>query len=88
MRHFFFSHKGDTLWMLPPRTGDIFRIKISEESFSVSCSVMSDSLQPQRLYPSRFLCLWNSQARIVGGLPFPSPGDLPKPGTEPGFPAV
>ena len=24
----------------------------------------------------------------MGGLPFPSPGDLPKPGTETGFPAV
>ena len=28
------------------------------------------------------------QARILSGLPFPSPGDLPDPGIEPGFPAL
>ena len=27
------------------------------------------------------------QARVLGGLPFPSPGDLPNPGIEPGSPA-
>ena len=29
-----------------------------------------------------------SQARILSGLPFPSPGDLPHPGFEPGSPAL
>ena len=29
-----------------------------------------------------------SQTRILGGLPFPSPGDLPDPGIEPGSPAL
>ena len=44
--------------------------------FSVSCltcirvcvlshSVVSNSLQPFELQPTRFLCLWNSQARIL-----------------------
>ena len=28
------------------------------------------------------------QARILSGLPFPSPGDLPNPGFEPRFPAL
>ena len=28
------------------------------------------------------------QARILDGLPFPSPGDLPNPGIEPGSPAL
>ena len=28
------------------------------------------------------------QAGILGGLPFPSPGDLPDPGIEPGSPAL
>ena len=28
-----------------------------------------------------------SQARLLGGLSFPSPGDLLDPGIEPGFPA-
>ena len=29
-----------------------------------------------------------SQARVLHGLPFPSPEDLPDPGTEPEFPAL
>ena len=28
------------------------------------------------------------QARILSGLPFPSPGDFPDPGIKPGFPAL
>ena len=28
------------------------------------------------------------QAKILSGLPFPSPGDLPDPGLEPGSPAL
>ena len=29
----------------------------------LSCSVMSDSLQPHGLYPSRFLCPWDSSGK-------------------------
>ena len=29
-----------------------------------------------------------SRQECWSGLPFPSPGDLPNPGTEPGFPAL
>ena len=37
--------------------------------------------------PSRILWLWNySRQEYRSGLPFPSPGDLPNPGIEPGFP--
>ena len=32
--------------------------------FLLSCSVMSDSLRPHGLQPSRLLCPWDSQARI------------------------
>ena len=32
---------------------------------SVICSVVSDYLQPHRLYPTRQLCLWNHPARIL-----------------------
>ena len=28
------------------------------------------------------------QARVLSGLPFPSPGDLPDPGLEPGSPSL
>ena len=47
----------------------------------LSCSVVSDSLQPHRL------CPWNSPGQNTGQ-PFPSPGDLPNPGTEPRFPTL
>ena len=48
------------------------------------CSVMSDSLQPYGLKPTRLLCPWSfSWQEYRGGLPFPTPGDLPNPGTEP-----
>ena len=47
--------------------------------WSVSCSVVSDSLGPCGLEPSRLLCPWNSP-----GIPLPSPGDLSNPGIEPG----
>ena len=32
----------------------------------VSCSVVSDSLQPQRLQSARFLCPWNSPGKNIG----------------------
>ena len=44
---------------------------------------MSDSLRPHGLYSP-----WNSLGQNTGGYPFPSPGDLPKPGTEPRSPAL
>ena len=46
---------------------------------SVSHSVVSDSLRPCGLEPSRLLCPWNSLR-----IPLPSPGDLSDPGIEPG----
>ena len=47
-------------------------------AFSVA-SVMSDSLQPHGLQPTRFLCLWNSPSKNAGeGLSHPTPGDLPE----------
>ena len=38
---------------------------------------------------ARFLCPWDFPHKSTGmGLPFPSPGDLPDPGFEPGSPAL
>ena len=34
------------------------------------------------------LSMGSSRQEYWSGLPFPSPGDLPDPGIEPGFPAV
>ena len=43
-------------------------------------SVVSNSLQPRELQPTRHLCLWNSPGK--------STGDLPDPGREPSFPTL
>ena len=55
-----------------------------------SLSVMSNSLRPRGLYPTGLLHPWDSPGKNtgVGGLQFPSPGDLPDPGIEPGSPAL
>ena len=50
----------------------------------LSCSVMSNSLQPHGLLPARLLCPWGfSWQEYWIGLPCPPPGDLPNPGIEP-----
>ena len=55
----------------------------------LSCSVMSDSLQPHGLQPARLLCPWGfSRKEYWSGLPFPSPGDLPNPGIKPRSPTL
>ena len=51
---------------------------------------MSDSLRPRELYVARQapLSMGFSRQEYWNGLPFPSPGDLPDPGIEPGSPAL
>ena len=50
----------------------------------LSRSVPSDSLQPHGLWPTRLLCPQGfSRPEHWSGLPCPTPGDLPDPGTEP-----
>ena len=56
---------------------------------TLSCSVMSDSLQPHGLQPSRLLCPWGfSRQEYWSELPCPPPGDFPNPGIEPRSPAL
>ena len=51
--------------------------------------VVSDSLWPHGLQPTRLLCLWEfSRQEYWSGLPCPSPGDLPTPGIEPRSPVL
>ena len=57
--------------------------RLSSNLLLLSHSVMSDSLWPHGLQHARLLCPWIFQARILNGLPFPSPGNLPNPGIEP-----
>ena len=41
------------------------------------------------LYPSRLLCPWDFLGKNNwSGLPFPTPGDRPNPGIEPGSPIL
>ena len=57
------------------------------ESESVSHSAVSYSLWPHRPHQAP-LCMEFSTQEHWSGLPFPSPGDLPNLGIEPGFPAL
>ena len=63
-------------------------------SFNLSCtvlshSVVSDSLRPHGLQPTRLLCPWGfSRQEYWSGLPYPSPGDLLNPGIKPRYPVL
>ena len=55
----------------------------------LSCSVISDSLQPHGVQPTRLPCPWGfSRQEYWSRLPCPLPGDLPNPGIEPKSPAL
>ena len=45
-------------------------------------SVVSDSLQPHGLRPTKLPCPWTFPSKNTEGLPFPPPGNLPNPGIE------
>ena len=49
-----------------------------------SCSIVSDLLQLIELQASLSMGFFRQE--YWNGLPFPSPGDLPDPGIEPGLP--
>ena len=53
-----------------------------------SHSVVTDSLWPHGLEPSRLLCYGILQQEYWSGLSFPSPGDLPGQGIEPVSPEL
>ena len=49
----------------------------------LSRSILSDSLRPHGLQPTRLLCAWPfPRQERWSGLPCPPPGDLPNPGIE------
>ena len=55
----------------------------------LSRSVVSDSLRPHELQPTRLLCPWGfSRQEYWSGLPCPPPGDRSNPGIEPRSPAL
>ena len=49
---------------------------------------MSDSATPWKVAGQAPLSMGFSRQEYWSGLPFPSPGDLPDPGIEPGLPAL
>ena len=49
---------------------------------------MSDSVIPWTVVYQASLSMGFSRQEYWSGLPFPSPGDLPDPGIEPGSPAL
>ena len=55
---------------------------------SVSHSVVSDFVTPWTVAHQAPLSMEFSRQGSWSGMPFPSPGDLPDPGTEPGSPAL
>ena len=61
----------------------------AKSSTLLSCSVMSDFLQPRGLSPASLLCPWGfSRLEYWSGLPCPPSGDLPNPDIEPRSPAL
>ena len=52
----------------------------------VSCSVVSNSATPWTIAGQIPLSMEFSRQEYWSGLPFPSPGDLPKPGIKPSSP--
>ena len=55
----------------------------------LSRSVVSNSLRPHVLQPTRLLCPWRfSSQEYWSGLPFPYAGSLPHPGIEPRSPTL
>ena len=62
----------------------IYNLVVGPRVCAFSFSVMSDSLQPHGLQPTRLLCPWGfSRREYWNGLPLASPGDLSNPGIEP-----
>ena len=59
-----------------------------EVKCSVSPSVVSNSVTPWTVARQAPLSLGFSRKEYWSGLPFPSPGDLPHPGIEPGSPSL
>ena len=78
------SHQLILLFAVPLIQQTQMKARVKRLQESESCSVVSDSLQPQGLQSP-----WNSPGQnTVSGWPFPPPGDLPNPGIEPGSPAL
>ena len=68
----------------PPAS--LYKSRLTLQSYSVTHSVMSDSLQSHGLQPARLLCPWDFPGKNTGM--GSSPRDLPNPGIELRSPAL
>ena len=72
----------------------IRRGSVGSGNLPIAQMVVVQSLSRVRLFCDPMNCSppgslsMEFQARIRSGLPFPTPGDLPDPGIEPGYPAL
>ena len=67
----------------------LIRYKIVVIQYIYVCSVVSDSVTPWTVaYQAPLSMGFSGKNTGVGGVPFPSPEDLPDPGIEPGSPAL
>jgi len=77
----YYERKGNRERRMEDEDGACYIIQHSQRS--ESRSVVSDSATPWTIQPMKF-----SRPEYWSGWPFPSPGDLPEPGIEPGSPAL
>ena len=68
--------------------GDEKVLKMHDGDFFFSTQYCAALCDPMSCSPLGFSVHGLLQARIWSGLPFPSPGDLPDPGIEPGSSAL
>ena len=81
------SHKKFSRWK-GNKNEIVIVLLLKKKSESVSHSVMSDSETPWVVDHQAPLSMEFSRQEYWSGLPFPSPGDLPAPGTEPQSPVL
>ena len=67
---------------------DVDEYRILGVCLCVSRSVISNSATPWTVACQPPLSMKFSRQENCSGLPFPSPGDIPNPGTEPGSPTL
>ena len=87
------AERGKRIGNLPERLGEplevqmLIRLTVIRTLCAHVCSVVSELATP-RTSPTGSSVHAISQAKILDGLPFPSPGDLPDPVMEPTSPAL
>ena len=80
--------KSDSILKTNEKSGSMRFPSLPLSLVCVSCLVVSDSATPWTVAHQAPLSMGFSRQEYWSGLPFPSPGDLLDPGTEPGSPTL